>query len=251
MGSEAQDKPSYEELALRLSKMEEVFHNCQRLSVANQFAASVMHEVNNPLEAITNLVYLTKHEHNPEQARSYLDTVEEQLMVLADITRASLSFYRDQATMKEVDLVKVAESALKVHFARLSRMGLEVCERHSDNAVCKGVASEILQVISNLILNSIESISDDQQGRLHVRVRRCSEAVHITVADNGSGIPAEIEAQLFEAHVTGKQTGTGLGLWGSKRILLKHGAMIKYRTSRTLGKSGTVFRIQLPLIEAA
>jgi signal transduction histidine kinase len=106
-------------------------------------------------------------------------------------------------------------------------------------------------VISNLILNSIDAISDDQRGRLHVRVRRCSGAVHITVADNGSGIPAEIEAQLFEAHVTGKQTGTGLGLWGSKRMLIKHGGTIKYRTSRSLGKSGTVFRIRLPSIQAA
>jgi signal transduction histidine kinase len=145
MGTETQGKPSYEDLALRLSKMEEVFQNCQRLSVANQFAASVMHEVNNPLEAITNLVYLTKHEDDSKWARSYLDTVEEQLVVLADIARASLSFYRDQATMKEVDLVKVAESALKVHFARLSRGRLEICQKHSDNAICNGVASEILR----------------------------------------------------------------------------------------------------------
>ena len=205
-----------------------------------------MHEVNNPLEAITNLVYLTEKEEISNAAKDYLKEINEQLSLLTAVTRTSLSFYRDQSQAKDTNLVAVAKSALRLHFLRLAKGNVRVCQRFFESAISSVVASEILQVFSNLILNSMDSLPAGLMDILHIRVKRCHDAIHVTVADNGSGIPEHLEKRLFQPRVIGKQTGAGLGLWLSARIVEKHRGTIRCRTSRRTGKSGTIFRISLP-----
>ena len=211
-----------------------------------------MHEVNGPLEAITNLVYLLEREDPlPERARDRLTMLDEHLQILIEVTRNSLSFHRDQLVAKEVDLVQVAESALRLHVARIHRKQVEVKKRFPERAICHGVSGELLQVVSNLILNALDAIPDGGAAALHVRVHRRDQGVCLTIADNGLGIPEHVSASLFKPHVTTKQHGTGLGLWLSERILRRHSGGIQVRSSRTPGKSGTVFRISLPHARAA
>jgi signal transduction histidine kinase len=244
--------PTTEEMARRLVAMEQTLERYGQLAVAHQYAAAIMHEVNNPLEAIINLVYLMEREDPlPGRAQERLATIQEQLQLLTHVARSSLTFHRDQAISKEVNLVAVAESALKLHGARITERRVKVNKRYPERAVCNGISGELLQVISNLLLNALDAVKDQTGATLHLRVRDAGGCVHITIADNGTGIPEHVEATLFTPNVTSKRSGTGLGLWLSERILRRHKGKIKVRTSRTEGKSGTVFRISLPHAIAA
>lgn len=244
--------PTYHEIESRLRAMEGVLEQYAQQSVVNSFAAALMHEVNNPLEAITNLVYLLRREDPlPERTQSRLEQLEEQLEVLTQVARQSLSFHRGQAVAKEVDLIGIAESALRLHVSRISERNVLICKQFPERAVCRGVSGELLQVVSNLILNALDALPEQTDAALHVRIRRGQRYVHLTVADNGSGVPEHVHATLFQAHVTSKRNGTGLGLWLSERILHRHSGKIRMRTSRAPGKSGTVFRISLPHAMAA
>ncbi len=252
MGSMTTRTPTYEEIESRLRSMEEMIERNAQLMVASQHATSVMHEVNNPLEAMVNLVYLLQHDEPlPAKARERVEDLDEQLRVLTGVARTSLSYSRDQARLKPVDVIQVAESALKLHVAKITARRVAVKKRFRHHAQCHGVSGELLQLLSNLILNALDAIADVERGALHVRVRRGSSGIHVTVADNGGGIPENVATSLFTPNVTSKQNGTGLGLWLSKRILERHNGDIRMRTSRLPGKSGTVFRVTLPHAKAA
>lgn len=244
--------PTKKELVERLEQAEAALARCERVSIANQFTAAVMHEVNNPLEAITNLVYLLEiDKHNSPQALEYLAVLKEQLGVLTHIARTTLSFHRDQSAARPVDLVMVAQAALKLHFARLSNDNIQVRTRFAERAMSHVIASEILQVLSNLILNALEALPASPEPALHVRVHHRHHGLHVTIADNGPGIPESVAAELFKAHVTSKRAGTGLGLWLSKSLVLKHGGRLRFRTWRGTGRNGTVFQVWFPHADIA
>ena len=244
--------PTYEEIENRLRLMEEMVEKNAQLTIANQHASSVMHEVNNPLEAMVNLVYLLQHDEPlPPRAGERVEILEEQLQVLTQVARSALSYSRDQARLKPVDVIQVAESALKLHVARITDRRVAVNKRFRERAQCHGISGELLQLLSNLILNALDATADVENGTLHIRVCRGRSGVHITVADNGAGVPEHVASTLFTPNVTSKQHGTGLGLWLSKRILQRHNGAIRMRTSRRPGKSGTIFRVTLPPAQAA
>jgi signal transduction histidine kinase len=115
--------------------------------------------------------------------------------------------------------------------------------------VGKVFSSELLQVISNLILNAVDALPKND-GRICVRVKQRHESIHITIADNGSGIPKRFASRLFEPYITSKESGTGLGLWLSQRIVAKHGGTLRFRTSEHPERRGTSFRITLPTTAA-
>ena len=237
-----------EELEGRLLKLEAAYQECQRLSVSNDFAAAVMHEVNNPLEAITNLVYLIQDEvTSSEERQRYLDQVQEQLLLLASVARSSLAFYRGQDEARDINLMDIAESAIKLHFRRLHQGHVKVSTEYCEDTACRAIGSEVLQVISNLILNAVDALADTPEAAIRISVRRTKSMLQLSVHDNGPGVPARLQASLFEAHATGKKRGTGMGLWLSRRIVTKHGGSISFRTSRAAGKSGTLFRVALPV----
>lgn len=239
------------DLRERLRQAEDALERSERLAVASRYAGAVMHEVNNPLEAITNLVYLTKLQKNdPEQVLQNMLVIEEQLQTLGRVTSQALTFHREQPEARDTDLVQIAESALKLHANKLARQGVRVSRRFRGPAMARVYGTEILQVVSNLILNAID-VLPREGGLICLCVKSCPQCVHLTVADNGPGVPEHFEATLFEPYVTSKASGTGLGLWLSRRIIHKHSGSLRFRTSRGMQRSGTTFRLSLPAKHAA
>ncbi len=236
-----------EELKDRLLRVEESLRQSERLAIAGRYAAAVMHEVNNPLEALNNLVYLTQREsHHAKQVRRNMRDAEAQLERLGEITRKTLSFYREQSEAKDFDLVEIAESALRIHAHRFSANSVDVRKHFPQPVVMRVFAGEILQVFSNLILNALDALPDTN-AVFWMRVRMLGERGHIVIADNGRGIHPSMHKTLFEPYVTSKSSGTGIGLWLSKRIIDKHTGTIRFRTSQVPGRNGTIFRLSLPL----
>jgi signal transduction histidine kinase len=235
-----------DELTAQLRAAEDALLRSERLAVASRYAGAIMHEVNNPLEALTNLVYITKNEPaDPDRVQSNMELAESQLIRLGEITRKTLSFYREQTETKDFDLGEIVESSLKVHSHRAKRQNVDIRKRVAGPAVASVFAGEILQILSNLILNSLDALPESA-AVLCVRVRTSQDKVHITIADNGAGIEPSIYKNMFQPHRTTKSQGTGLGLWLSRRIVEKHNGTISYRSSCRPGRSGTTFRLSLP-----
>jgi signal transduction histidine kinase len=240
-------KASQTDLEERLHRVEDALERSEKMALASRYAGAIMHEVNNPLEAITNLVYLTKIRPGDHAFVSKnMDVIEQQLMILSKVTGQALTFHRAHAEVKDWDLVAIADSALKLHAERLARHGVKVESQFQRSAVTRAFGPEILQVISNLILNAMDALPREN-GRISLRVKTGRQSVNITIADNGTGIPEHIADRIFEQYMTTKAQGTGLGLWLSKRIIAKHKGSLRFRTSEKAGRSGTSFRISLPL----
>ena len=241
------DKASQTDLQRRLRQLEKALERCQRIALASRYAGAIIHEVNNPLEAITNLVYLTKtQKSDPGAVSENMEIIGRQLAILSQVTGRALTFHRVQPDATDWDMAEIAECALKLHTEKIARHGITVESSFQRPAVTRALGTEILQVISNLLLNAMDALPREN-GRLSVRVRTRGQFVHITISDNGSGMPAHVAARLFEPYMTTKTHGTGLGLWLSKRIVVKHKGTLRFRTSQRPGHRGTSFRITLPL----
>ena len=188
---------------------EEALQRSERLAVASRYAGAVIHEINNPLEALTNLVYLTKQApHNVSSVLQNMEIAESQLARLSDIARTTLSFYRDQAEAKDFDLVAIAESALMIHSRRAQRQKIKIRKDLKGPVTARVFGGEILQVISNLIINALDAVPETG-GVLSLRVRRYKGKVHLSVTDNGRGVTPAMAKVLFQAHRTTKSHGNG------------------------------------------
>jgi signal transduction histidine kinase len=239
-----------ERLLERLKMAEEALQRSERLAVASRYAGAVMHEINNPLEALSNLVYLTKQApHDVPSVVHNMEIAESQLVRLSDIARTTLSFYREQAEAKDFDLVAIAESALMIHSRRAQRQKIEIRRDLKGPVTARVFPGEILQVVSNLIINALDAVPETG-GVLSLRVRRDKRKVHLSVTDNGHGVTPAMSKVLFQAHRTTKSHGNGLGLWLSKSIAEKHNGTITYRRETRTGKPETTFRLTLPLSQA-
>ena len=231
----------------RIKQLEEALHASQALALAGHFAAATMHEVNGPLEAITNLNFLIQTNcEDCDQVRKYSDQIDEQLLVLSSISRQTLSFYHSKETIESLLVARIAEAALRIHRAKITAKEIRLLKKLPSDVVVESHAGAMLQVLSNLIGNAVEALP--VKGTLHVRARRTREEAHILIGDNGGGIPAEIRGKIFEPFFsTKRERGTGMGLAITKSIVDKYKGRIRSRTSTRAGRSGTAFRISLPL----
>jgi signal transduction histidine kinase len=242
-------RPTYEELAARLLVAEESLHRSDRLAIAGRFAGAVMHEVNNPLEAIGNLVYLTKNgADDAAQVRKHMQVVESQLARLGEITRRTLSFYREEAEPKAFDLVAIAEAAIRLHLHGLPVGRVTITRQFPEVASVHGREGQILQVLSNILLNALDALPE-QDATFRLRIRVVGKRVQMAIADNGQGIPTALRASLFKPFATGKSKGTGIGLWLSKQIMDRHSGTIRFRSSQRVGNGGTVFLLTIPRVQ--
>jgi signal transduction histidine kinase len=227
-------------------EVEESFSRSQSLAAAGQFAASVMHEINSPLEAALNLNYLIQRcAENPDSVRTYSQMMEEQFRTLIRLSRQTLSFYRTPESRGAVEVASLAEAALRLHDHKIAAKRIHLLKAVPEDVAVQAHAGDMLQVLSNLIANAVEALPEG--GILYLKARRSGGEVHIMVADNGPGIPGEIAARIFDPFfTTKKERGTGLGLAISKSIVEKHLGRIRNRSSVRSGRSGTAFRISLP-----
>jgi signal transduction histidine kinase len=218
----------------------------QERIAAGQLALEVMHEIRNPLEALGHLVYLTGQQAgDPEKVLKYTRMAEEQMATLNRIVSQTLGFARTAAVSKPSDLVELAEAALRIHQRTIDAKKIHLVKDLPAGIVAEIRKGEILQVVSNLIVNALDALPAD--GTLTLRLRKRTNMIQMLIADNGHGIPAEHAAAIFEPFFTTKaERGTGLGLALSKKIIERHGGRIWVRSSVQPGKSGTTFRISLP-----
>jgi signal transduction histidine kinase len=240
---------------LELRKAQEALVRAEKLSAVGRMASSVAHEINNPLEAVTNLIWIAKSDPTiNEELRKHLVRADEELRRVAHITRQTLGFYRDSSQKENVKVREVLESVLGLYASRMNGKHISVRTRYEDCYVF-GYTGELRQLFSNLCANAIDAVP--AHGVLAVKASRSRDwggtdepGVRVTIADNGCGIDAEHLGSLFEPFFTTKEaTGTGLGLWVTKQIAEKHGGRIAVRSSAGLQRHYTVFSLFLPVSE--
>jgi len=233
-------------------KTERALRTSERLASVGRLAATIAHEINNPLEAVTNLVYLAKEEADGGDLRDYLVAAEEELSRISHLTKQTLGFYRDTKEAATIRIGPMLGPLIAVFAGRARNKAVEIRTEIASDPEVYAVAGEMRQLITNLLSNSIDAVS--RTGRIRMRVSAATEwsgrrrsGVRLTVADSGVGIPPEIRSRLFEPFFTTKKdVGTGLGLWVCKGIVERHHGSIRVKSSTRSGHSWTVFTVFLP-----
>jgi two-component system sporulation sensor kinase C len=230
---------------------EEALRESEKLAAAGRLAASIAHEINNPLETVTNLLYLMRGKCNME-AEGYLAMAEKEIQAVAHITAQSLRFYRQSTKATAVRPVDLISSVLDLYAGKCTQRGITVIRKDSMSKSIVCMESGIRQVISNLVRNAMDAMSVSA-GRLLVRTREAThwrsgaKGVVVTVADTGTGMSQGTTSQIYKPFYSTKGVaGTGLGLWVSKEILNRYQGHLLLRSRMTPGFSGTVFELFLP-----
>ena len=221
----------------------------EKIAATGRMAATIAHEINNPLEAVLNLLYLLRRQITSDEGKTYLSTAEIELNRVAHIAKQTLGYYREHASAVSVSLSQLAEHALTVYSPRCSAFNIAV-ERHLDSKTKLTLRrGEMTQVISNLIANAIAAMPDG--GKLIVSVSDVeapSPGVLFTIEDNGVGIPKENLDRVFEAFFTTRvSVGTGIGLFVARQFVEGHGGSITLESSIDPEKHGTKILVFLPL----
>ena len=234
---------------------EEALRRSEKLAAVGQLASAIAHEINNPLEAVVNLLYLMRTADTLEDARSYALLAEGEVTRVADITQQTLRFHRHTSVMGPVDLESMIPAVLRLYSARFASRKVKLNTRLRKTGKPMLLEGDMRQVLNNLIRNAYDAMP--KGGDLHVRLREAVcllsgiPGVRITVADTGTGFLPQMREHLFEPFHTSKEVvGTGLGLWISKGIVDKHRGRLQMRSrlmeDRTEGY-GTVFSMWLPM----
>jgi PAS domain S-box-containing protein len=230
---------------------DEALRRSEKLAAVGQLASSIAHEINNPLESITNLLYLIQQSDSMVDVQHYTTLAQGELARVTEITLQTLRFNRQHSKPVEVDLVDLLHTVMTLYTGRLLVRNIDADMKLMKAPRVWSLEGEIRQVVNNLVRNALDAMS--YGGRLLVRLhpqkdwRSGAKGVRLTVADTGEGISPEMRAHLYEPfHTTKEMTGTGLGLWVSKGIVEKHGGHIRTRTRRGEGH-GTVFAVWLPV----
>jgi len=224
----------------------------EKLLVTSRLASSVSHEINNPLEALTNLIYLAKSKAVNAETRAFLEDAENEIARIAHITNQTLRFHRQQSPPTETDVPEMLRAMMTFYQPRLSVSGIIVRfeERDVPRLLCN--ASEIRQVFGNLIQNAFEAMPSG--GLMRLRVRTCANwrngepALRITISDTGNGMSMQTKKRIYEPFFTTKDgTNTGLGLWVAAGIVARHRGSIQVWSGTNPERSGTAFSVVLPL----
>jgi signal transduction histidine kinase len=238
-------------------RAEDALRRTEKLAAAGRLAASIAHEVNNPLEAVTNLLYLIRQAPLDAVSAEYADLAAHEVARVSEITQQTLRFYRQSTLPAMANIPELVDSVLRLHQARVTALQVQVCRRYAQDVQLFCFAGELRQLFANLIGNAIDAMTPNG-GRLLLRVRYARSLTHpeetgvcVTVADTGSGMSKEIQRHIFEPFFTTKEaTGTGLGLWVSMEIIEKHSGTIRMRSrprSEDGRAGGTLFVVFFPL----
>jgi signal transduction histidine kinase len=230
---------------------EQVMRKFERLSSAARLSASVAHEINNPLEAVVNLLYLAKSAPGvPQPVTEQLDVAEQELERVAHAARQALGFYRESAVAERIDIPALIDSVLKIFSTKIAAKTINVQRRFVKCKPVYGVRGELRQVVSNLIANAIDAVSEGGTIAAGTRpiVTDKESIVEITIADDGPGVSAQDVDRIFEPFFTTKSvTGTGLGLWIAKEIVERHrGTITLSPPDGHAGIRGARFTVVIP-----
>ena len=226
--------------------------NTEKLAAVGRLAASIAHEINNPLEAITNLLFLMAYEPTVDTAKKYLDLAQSELRRVTAIATQTLRFHRQTTNASETSLRDVIESALTLFQGRITNAGVSIERQYKTDKKIRAFEGDLRQVFANLLSNALDATKPG--GKIIIRLREghnlktSQPYVRLTVADTGIGMSPETRQHMFEPFFTTKAvTGTGLGLWVSAEILANHRAITRVRSSQNPDCHGTVISISFPL----
>jgi PAS domain S-box-containing protein len=234
---------------------EEALRRTEKLAATGRLAASIAHEINNPLEAVTNLLYLIEQStrHHPD-THNFVITAQKELDRVAQISKKTLAFYRESSLPAAVDLCELVAEVQEIYSVRLERKRIALQLEQDCHSKPLGLAGELRQVISNLITNAIDA--SPEHATIRIRIRSAHRwfaetrvaGVRVSIADHGHGIPESLKQEIFKPFITTKgNKGTGLGLWLSHSIIKRHGGDLRLRSSTSPDGPGTCFSVFLPL----
>jgi two-component system, NtrC family, sensor kinase len=236
-------------------RAEEALLVSERLAATGRMAHTIAHEINNPLEAITNLVYLLQDSlDQPEVAKQYLNSANLELERVSRISRQILSFNRESSSPIEIRICELVDDVLALNSRSVADKALQIEKDWKTSFIIQGFPSQLRQVFSNLICNAIEASLPG--GKIRIKVSRCKigrnvlkPGVRVTIADQGIGIPVENLGRIFDAFFTTKELkGSGVGLWLSSTIVHEHEGYLRVRSSTKPSRSGTCMSVVLPCI---
>ena len=235
-------------------RAQDVLRRTEKLAAVGRLASSIAHEINNPLEAVTNLIYLLQSTPMMEEQRIYLKTAAEELARVSHITNHTLRFHRQSSKPTEVNPAEIIDSVLALYQARLRNAQITVIRDYKSTPPLRCYSSEVRQVVANLIGNAFDATRSG--GKIVVRVQAArgrddsGESIMITVADTGHGMSQETSKRIFEPFFTTKGiNGTGLGLWVSSEIVSNHRGRFRVRSRDGHGTAISIFFPQDPAFE--
>ena len=219
-----------------------------QIATAGRMAASIAHEVNNPLEAVTNILFLLKSDDLPMETRHrYLDVAEKELTRVSAIARRTLGFYREDAHETEFDLRDLVDGALNIYRNKIADRFTVTCE-FCENTMVVARAGEVQQILMNLLANAIDA-APAEAATLKITLRNHEGLTLLEIRDNGHGIPKENLNHIFEPFfTTKKEFGTGLGLWVTKELVVKNKGAIRVFSSTDESDHGTMFELSFPSV---
>jgi two-component system, NtrC family, sensor kinase len=236
-----------------LGKVDDLLRENQKLIAIGRLAASIAHEINNPLEAVTNLLFLMGEERDlSPNARTYLTLAQKELSRVVQISKQTLNFYRESLAPVPVQLEELMEEALGLYERKIAEKKLTLRRQYTSLPAITLFPGEMRQIFSNLIVNAIEAAP--KEGLLWIRLRptrRWSDStvrgIRVTIADNGSGIAPATRKQLGRPFLTTKgQQGTGLGLWVAMSIIQRNRGGLQIYSSTRADRHGSAFSVFLP-----
>jgi PAS domain S-box-containing protein len=224
----------------------------EKLAVAGRLAATIAHEIHNPLDSVVNLLYLMRDENDPVVSRHYLDLAEQELGRMGQVSRAMLGLYRESKSPITINVNEMLESVLVLLDRQLKNGEIKITTDFPENLEVEGFPAELRQVFTNLIANATDAAAPG--GHIDVTARRSTSkdsdsrlGVVIQITDTGTGIEAAALEHIFEPFFTTKgESGTGLGLWVSRGIIDKHGGTIDIRSQTDAENHGTAITVFLP-----
>lgn len=229
---------------------EDALRRSEKLAAAGRLSATIAHEINNPLAAVTNLLYLARNSQNITDIHAAIDTADQELKRVAHIAKQTLGFYKDSSTPSLLNLAETVEQVLSIYRRRIDSRNISVdIQFRNDDVKVVANSGELRQVISNLIANAVDAMAEG--GRLVLRVSATKSMIRVSVADSGIGIEPAATKRIFEPfHTTKIDVGTGLGLWVSRQLIEKHGGRIRFRSSCAPARRGTTFSFTVPRTNA-
>lgn len=231
-------------------RIERMLIQSEKLAATGRMAATIAHEINNPLEAVMNLIYLARHHSDPEgKVHQYLLTAEEELERVSHIARQTLGYYKDTGSPIQVHLHDLVQNVLGVFNSKLLSTGVSVDTQFNDLQRIVVSKGEMLQVFSNVIANALDSMRHG--GVLHISVRKVAgptgDGIQIGIRDSGTGIKPEHLGKIFEPFFTTKgDLGTGIGLWVARQLVERRGGQISVASSTEKENGGTTITIFIP-----
>ena len=229
---------------------EYALRTAEKIAATGKLANAIAHEINNPLESLTNLLYLAQASDSIDAVHGYLASAGHELARISRITRQTLSFHRDTGRPVAIDVGELLADVIQLFEKSAASRRIRMVFDRQPTLTIYGYPGQLSQVFGNLVRNAAEAARPDTDIVVRVRPSYCSgrEGTRVTIHDKGSGIPKDVQRMMFDPFFTTKELrGSGLGLWVSKNLIMKHRGTIRFRSSTRKGSSSTTFQVFLPV----